>query len=148
MRSLKMVLSNKEKAEGNNILFDLDYEAHVSDFGTTRLLKHKSYWTSLVGTFEYIALELAYTMKVDEKCDVYSFGVLSMEVLMGNHSGDLLSYLSSSTSVPNDQQVLLKDVIDQHLSPPVRGVSKDVVSTTKLAFVCLNGDPQLRPTMQ
>ena len=87
-------------------------------------------------------------MKVDEKCDVYSFGVLSMEVLMGNHPGDLLSYLSSSASVPNDQQVLLKDVIDQRLSPPVREVSKDVVSTTKLALACLNGDPQLRPTMQ
>ena len=87
-------------------------------------------------------------MKVDEKCDVYSFGVLSMEVLMGNHPGDLLSYLSSSASVPNDQQVLLKDVIEQRLSPPVSEVSRDVVSTTKLAFACLNGDPQLRPTMQ
>ncbi|XWS08259.1 hypothetical protein CRYUN_Cryun41cG0064600 [Craigia yunnanensis] len=67
---------------------------------------------------------------------------------MGNHPGDLLSYLSSSASAPNDQQVLLKDVIDQRLSPPVREVSNDVVSTTKLAFACMNGDPQLRPTMQ
>ncbi|XWS08264.1 hypothetical protein CRYUN_Cryun41cG0065100 [Craigia yunnanensis] len=181
--SLRMVLSNKEEAEGfdwkkrlnvikgltsalsymhhdhsppiihrdissNNILLDLDYEAHVSDFGTARLLKHESYWTSLVGTFGYIAPELAYTMKADEKCDVYSFGVLSMEVLMGKHPGDLLSWLSSSASVPNDQQVLLKDVIDQRLSPPIKEVSEDVVFTTKLAFASLNGDPQLRPTMQ
>ncbi|XP_022762089.1 MDIS1-interacting receptor like kinase 2-like [Durio zibethinus] len=94
-------------------------------------------------------------MKVDERCDVYSFGVLTMEIFMGRHPGDLISCLplsssaSTSTSVPNDnQQILLKDVIDQRLSPPVRQVAKDVVSTTKLAFACLNGNPQLRPTMR
>ncbi|XP_022764187.1 MDIS1-interacting receptor like kinase 2-like [Durio zibethinus] len=142
----------------NNVLLDLDYEAHVSDFGTARLLKpDSSNWTSLVGTFGYIAPELAYTMKVDEKCDVYSFGVLTMEILMGRYPGDLISCLpssssapaSTSTSIPNDNQLILfKDVIDQRLSPPVRQVAKDVVSTTKLAFTCLNDRPQLRPTMQ
>ncbi|XP_022764366.1 MDIS1-interacting receptor like kinase 2-like [Durio zibethinus] len=142
----------------NNVLLDLDYEAHVSDFGTARLLKTDfSNWTSLAGTFGYIAPELAYTMKVDERCDVYSFGVLTMEILMGRYPGDLISCLpsssstspSTSTSIPNDNQlILLKDVIDQHLSPPMRQVAKDVVSTTKLAFACLNGSPQLRPTMR
>ncbi|KAE8671878.1 hypothetical protein F3Y22_tig00111881pilonHSYRG00106 [Hibiscus syriacus] len=136
----------------NNVLLDSGYEARVSDFGTARLLKPDfSNWTSLAGTSGYIAPELAYTLKVDENCDVYSFGVLTIEVLMGIHPGDLLSYLSSSTSrtrsVSNDQQVLLKDVIDQRLSPPVSRVARDVVSTTKLAFACLNGNPQLRPTM-
>ncbi|XVF82437.1 hypothetical protein PTKIN_Ptkin16aG0047900 [Pterospermum kingtungense] len=132
----------------NNVLLDLDYEAHVSDFGTARLLKpDSSNWTSLAGTFGYIAPELAYTMKVDEKCDVYSFGVLTLEVLMGKHPGDLLS---SSALVSHDQQILLKDVIDPRLSPPVRDVivSRDVVSIMKIAFACLNGNPQLRPSMK
>ncbi|XVF82438.1 hypothetical protein PTKIN_Ptkin16aG0048000 [Pterospermum kingtungense] len=137
----------------NNVLLDSDYEAHVSDFGTAKLLKpDSSNWTSLAGTFGYIAPELAYTMKADEKCDVYSFGVLALEVFMGKHPGDLLSSLSISTStsasVSQDQQILLKYVIDQRLSPPVTKVSEDVVSTMKLAFACLNGDPQLRPTMK
>ena len=40
----------------NNVLIDSDYEAHVSDFGTTRLLKpNSSNWTSLTGPFGYIA---------------------------------------------------------------------------------------------
>ncbi|KAH1046059.1 hypothetical protein J1N35_036843 [Gossypium stocksii] len=139
----------------NNVLLDLDYEARVSDFGTARILKpDSSNWTSLAGTYGYIAPELAYTMLVDEKCDVYSFGVLTIEVLMGRHPGDLLSYLSSSASasalpfMSNDQHVLLKDVIDQRLSPPEIEAAEGVVSTIKIAFACLNGNPQHRPIMQ
>ncbi|KAK8276758.1 hypothetical protein V6Z11_D10G222400 [Gossypium hirsutum] len=107
----------------NNVLLDLDYEARVSDFGTARILKpDSSNWTSVAGTYGYIAPELAYTMRVDEKCDVYSFGVLTMENFMGRHLGDLISYFSSlqstSSLMSNDQHVLLKDTIDQRLSPP------------------------------
>ncbi|XP_022765737.1 MDIS1-interacting receptor like kinase 2-like [Durio zibethinus] len=81
----------------NNVLLDLDYDTHVSDFGTARLLNpDTSNWTSLAGTFRYIApAKFACTMKVDEKCDVYSFGIPIMEVLMGRHRGDLISCLSS-----------------------------------------------------
>ncbi|MFQ6654197.1 hypothetical protein Gotur_025280 [Gossypium turneri] len=137
----------------NNVLLDLDYEARVSDFGTARILKpDSSNWTSLAGTYGYIAPELAYTMRVDEKCDVYSFGVITMEVFLGRHPGDLISYFSSlestSSSLSNDQQVLLKDTIDQRLSPPVGQSAEDLVSTMKIALACLNGNPQLRPTMQ
>ncbi|TYH50901.1 hypothetical protein ES332_D10G236100v1 [Gossypium tomentosum] len=137
----------------NNVLLDLDYEARVSDFGPARILKpDSSNWTSLAGTYGYIAPELAYTMRVDEKCDVYSFGVLTMEVFMGRHPGDLISYFSSlestSPSTSNDQQVLLKDTIDQRLSPPVGQSAQDLVCTMKIAVACLNGNSQLRPTMQ
>ncbi|KAK9019255.1 hypothetical protein V6N11_053781 [Hibiscus sabdariffa] len=67
------------------------FEARVSDFDTARLLDpDSSNQTMLVGTRGYIALELAYTMVVTEKCDVYSFGVLALEILMGKHPGELL----------------------------------------------------------
>ena len=40
----------------NNVLLDSEYEAHVSDFGTARLLKlDSSNWTSFAGTFGYTA---------------------------------------------------------------------------------------------
>ena len=39
-----------------NVLLDLEYEAHVSDFGTAKLLNHdSSNWTSLAGTYGYVA---------------------------------------------------------------------------------------------
>ncbi|GLT74181.1 hypothetical protein SLA2020_459940 [Shorea laevis] len=130
---------------GNNVLLDLDYEAHISDFGTARILKpESSNWTSFSGTFGYTAPELAYTMQLSEKCDVYSFGVVTMEVLMGRHPGDKILGLWT----PNVQQMLLNDVIDQRLQPQrMNQVAEQVVFTTRLAFMCLQINPQFRPTM-
>ncbi|KAG5541737.1 hypothetical protein RHGRI_021535 [Rhododendron griersonianum] len=130
-----------------NILLDLEYEAHVSDFGTARLLKpDSSNWTSFAGTFGYTAPELAYTMEVNEKCDVYSFGVVTLEVILGGHPGAFISFLSSSS--PNSaDHILLNDVVDQRLLPPTDQVAQQVVSAMKLAFECLSSSPQSRPSM-
>ncbi|KAK9116817.1 hypothetical protein Sjap_015764 [Stephania japonica] len=52
----------------NNILLDSEYEAHVANFGTARLLDpDSSNQTILAGTYGYIAPELAYTMVLTEK---------------------------------------------------------------------------------
>ncbi|KEH16174.1 putative protein kinase RLK-Pelle-LRR-XI-1 family [Medicago truncatula] len=66
-----------------NILLDLEYVARVSDFGTAKLLDANSdNWTSFAGTYGYAAPKFAYTMEVNEKCDVYSFGVLAWKYYM------------------------------------------------------------------
>nr|DAD29319.1 TPA_asm: hypothetical protein HUJ06_030787 [Nelumbo nucifera] len=135
-----------------NILLDLEYEARVSDFGIAKLLKlNSANCTSLAGTHGYIAPELAYTTKVTEKCDVYSFGVLTLEVLMGRHPGDLtFSLFSSSSSSPSSvgQNILVKDVLDNRLPPLTPQVADEVVVIVKLAPKCLHQTPQSRPTMQ
>lgn len=78
------------------ILLDSEFGAHISDFGTAKLLKLDSAnWSSFAGTFGYAAPETAYTMEVNEKNDVYSFGVLSLEVITGRHPSDFISSLSS-----------------------------------------------------
>ncbi|XP_077233748.1 uncharacterized protein LOC143876030 [Tasmannia lanceolata] len=129
----------------NNILLDLEYEACVSDFGTARLLKpDSSNWSIVAGTCGYIAPELAYTMRVTEKCDVYSFGVVTLEVLMGRHPGELIPVLLSSSA----QNILLKDVLDSRLSPPTLDVMEKVILAMALALACLRANPQSRPTMK
>ncbi|XP_059629879.1 MDIS1-interacting receptor like kinase 2-like [Cornus florida] len=133
-----------------NVLLDSEYVAHISDFGTARLLNpNTSNWTSFAGTFGYAAPELAYTMEVNEKCDVYSFGVLILEVITGKHPGKLISSLSSSSSPPTllVRDILLRNVLDQRLSPPAEQVAEELVFITKLAFACLHVNPQSRPTM-
>uniref|UniRef100_A0A2N9GI41 non-specific serine/threonine protein kinase n=1 Tax=Fagus sylvatica TaxID=28930 RepID=A0A2N9GI41_FAGSY len=126
---------------------DQEYEAHIADFGTARLLKHDSSdWTSLASTFGYMAPELAYTMEVNEKCDVYSFGVLTLEIIMGKHPGDLISSLTSSAFTTLNMP--LKDVLDQRLSLPMNEAAREVLSIAKIAIACLHTVPQSRPTMQ
>ncbi|KDP36276.1 hypothetical protein JCGZ_09841 [Jatropha curcas] len=132
----------------NNVLLDSELEAHVSDFGTARLLMpDTSNWTAFAGTFGYTAPELAYTMVVNEKCDVYSFCVVALEIIMGTHPGDFISSLSSSSATTN-QQTLWKDVIDQCLQIPQKGDAEGLIYVSKLAFACLSMNPQSRPTME
>ncbi|XP_030954172.1 MDIS1-interacting receptor like kinase 2-like isoform X1 [Quercus lobata] len=130
----------------NNILLNSELEAFVSDFGTARLLDpNSSNQTLLVGTYGYITPELAYTMIVTEKCDVYSFGVLALEILMGTHPGELLTSLSSSSS---PQNMMLNEILDQRLPPPNRLVARDVFFVATIAFACLRAKPKFRPTMK
>nr|XP_023909804.1 MDIS1-interacting receptor like kinase 2-like [Quercus suber] len=130
-----------------NILLDQKYEARISDFGTARLLKPDSFnWTSHAGTFGYMAPELAYTMEVNEKCDVFSFGVVTLEIIMGKHPRDLTSSLSSPTFTI--RELLLKDVLDQRLSLPMDEAAREVFSIAKIAIACLHTIPQSRPTMR
>ncbi|OMO58857.1 hypothetical protein COLO4_34357 [Corchorus olitorius] len=131
----------------SNILLNSDLEAFVSDFGTARILDpDTSNHTRLVGTYGYVAPELAYTMVVTEKCDVYSFGVLALETLVGKHPGELLSLLSAPSSLQN---VMVIDVLDARLSPPTsQMVAGSIVLVAAIALACLNADPKLRPTMK
>ncbi|XP_039158376.1 MDIS1-interacting receptor like kinase 2 [Eucalyptus grandis] len=134
----------------NNVLLDGDYEARVSDFGTARLLKpDSSNWTAIAGTIGYIAPELAYSIIPTEKSDVYSFGVVALETIMGKHPGDLVSW-ECSLSAKIESPALLKDVLDQRLSPSRVQLrdAEDVVSIARLAFACLQAEPWLRPTMR
>ncbi|XP_059638108.1 MDIS1-interacting receptor like kinase 2-like [Cornus florida] len=131
-----------------NVLLDSKHEAILSDFGIARILKPgSSNWTSFAGTIGYTAPELAYTMEVNEKCDVYSFGMVTMEALLGSHPGDFITFLSTSTS-STAGHTLLKDVLDQRLSQPTNQVAEDVVFMMNLALSCLLSSPQSRPTMQ
>uniref|UniRef100_A0A7N2M8P6 non-specific serine/threonine protein kinase n=2 Tax=Quercus lobata TaxID=97700 RepID=A0A7N2M8P6_QUELO len=132
-----------------NVLLDSEYEAHVSDFGTARIMtSDASYWTSFAGTFGYAAPEHAYTMEVSEKCDVYSFGVVTLEVIMGRHPGDLISSFLSTSFASSSYDVLLEDVLDQRLALPTGQVMEKVVLVAKIALACLHTNPHSRPTMQ
>ncbi|XP_021685670.2 MDIS1-interacting receptor like kinase 2-like isoform X2 [Hevea brasiliensis] len=128
-----------------NVLLDSEYEAHVSDFGTAKLLNlDSSNRTMLAGTYGYVAPELAYTMKVTEKCDVYSFGVLVLEVIKGKHPGDLISTMLSHSG---NMEIAFNDVLDERLSPPSLEVEDKWAFIVSLAFSCLNANPQSRPDM-
>ncbi|KAH9699475.1 putative leucine-rich repeat receptor-like protein kinase [Citrus sinensis] len=129
-----------------NVLLDFENEAHVSDFGIAKFLKpDSSNWTELAGTHGYVAPELAYTMKVTEKCDVYSFGVLALEVIKGKHPGDFISSISSSSLNLNRA---LDEMLDPRLPTPSRNVQEKLITIVEVAISCLDESPKSRPTMQ
>ncbi|KAF8029524.1 hypothetical protein BT93_E2053 [Corymbia citriodora subsp. variegata] len=132
----------------NNILLNSKMQGFVSDFGTARLLDHDSssnFTANIVGTYGYIAPELAYTLVVNEKCDVYSFGVVAMETMMGEHPGDIVSTLLTSFG----EDIMLHKILDPRLSfPRENSIARSIVLVVSLALACLSANPKSRPTMK
>ncbi|XP_049349560.1 MDIS1-interacting receptor like kinase 2-like [Solanum verrucosum] len=129
----------------SNILLDSEFEACISDFGIAKLLMpDSSNCTALAGTYGYVAPELAYTMKVTEMCDVYSFGVLALEIIKGKHPGEYITPLANSSTIDHVQ---LSDLIDERLPYPEDEVKDVLVFIIKLAISCLLETPKSRPTM-
>ncbi|KAM3266996.1 hypothetical protein P3L10_003991 [Capsicum annuum] len=89
--------------------------------------------------------ELAYTMKVTQMCDVYSFGVLALEIIK-KHLGEYITVLANSSTM--DHHVQLSDFLDERLPYPEDRVNELLVFIIKLASSCLVETPKSRPTMQ
>ncbi|KAM0895201.1 hypothetical protein ACQ4PT_023974 [Festuca glaucescens] len=128
--------------KSSNILLDVEFRACVSDFGIAKILDvDASNCTRLAGTKGYLAPELAYTTRVTEKCDVYSFGVLAIELFMGHHPGDFLSSLANKSTQ-------LEDFLDIRLTLPEADIASEIFRVVAVAVRCIEPDPSHRPTMQ
>ena len=97
----------------------------------------------------YLKIELAQTMKVTDKCDVYGFGVVALEVMMRRHPGEMLESLSvASRRLSNVKELLLKDMLDQRLEAPEGELAEAVVFMVTMALMCVHTNPDRRPNMQ
>nr|AMH40475.1 G-type lectin-domain containing receptor kinase 3 [Pohlia nutans] len=76
--------------KSSNVLLDADFNAHLGDFGLARLIDHEKMekTTMMAGTLGYMAPEMPYTGKATKETDVYSFGVLVLEVVCGKKPVD------------------------------------------------------------
>ncbi|XLS55413.1 hypothetical protein HN51_005168 [Arachis hypogaea] len=95
-------------------------------------------------------------MEVNEKCDVYSFGILALEIMLGKHPGDAAS--SSMVMIPSsetmeyastlDNKFFLKDKLDHRLPYPTNPIAVEIMQIVKIASACLTENPRSRPTME
>ncbi|KAM0888594.1 hypothetical protein ACQ4PT_028239 [Festuca glaucescens] len=139
----------------SNILLGDDMKAKVADFGLVRLApsdgKCVSVETRLAGTFGYLAPEYAVTGRVTTKADVFSFGVILMELVTGRRALD--------DTQPEDSMHLVTWFRRMQLNPDTFRKAIDMtidldeetfasVSTVaQLAGHCCAREPQQRPDM-
>ncbi|XP_059646586.1 receptor protein kinase TMK1-like isoform X1 [Cornus florida] len=139
--------------KSSNILLGDDFRAKVSDFGLVKLAPdgEKSVVTRLAGTFGYLAPEYAVTGKITTKADVFSFGVVLMELLTGLMALDEdrpeeSQYLAAWFWHIKSSKEKLKAAIDPALDVNEE-TFESIFTIAELAGHCTAREPSQRPDM-
>uniref|UniRef100_A0A0D9UZ16 Protein kinase domain-containing protein n=1 Tax=Leersia perrieri TaxID=77586 RepID=A0A0D9UZ16_9ORYZ len=136
--------------KSSNILLDHNMEARVSDFGLATLMKpNDSHVTTVVaGTFGYLAPEYFETGRATTKGDVYSYGVVLLELLTGKRPTDE-SFLENGTRLVTWVKETMEEKREEHAidSALTEFPAEEVKFVFKVAEKCLESEPCNRPTM-
>ncbi|KAL2340058.1 hypothetical protein Fmac_007998 [Flemingia macrophylla] len=141
--------------KSSNILLDVDYQPKVADFGIAKVLQARggkdSTTTVIAGTYGYLAPEFAYSSRATTKCDVYSFGVILMELLTGRkpveaefgENRNIVFWVSNK--VEGKEGARPSQVFDPRLSCSLKD---DMIKVLRIAIRCTYKAPASRPTMK
>ncbi|XP_061366508.1 LRR receptor-like serine/threonine-protein kinase RPK2 isoform X1 [Gastrolobium bilobum] len=138
----------------SNILLDDDFNAYLSDFGLARLLgtSETHATTGVAGTFGYVAPEYAMTCRVSDKADVYSYGVVLLELLSDKKALDpsFSSYGNGFNIVAWAWMLLRQGRAKEFFTAGLwdAGPGDDLVEVLRLAVVCTVDSLSTRPTMK
>lgn len=138
----------------SNILLDEDYTAYLSDFGLARLLgtSETHATTGVAGTFGYVAPEYAMTCRVSDKADVYSYGVVLLELISDKKALDpsFSSYGNGFNIVAWACMLLRQGRAKEFFTAGLwdSGPHDDLVEVLHLAVVCTVDSLSTRPTMK
>ncbi|KAL3535690.1 hypothetical protein ACH5RR_004151 [Cinchona calisaya] len=137
--------------KSSNILLDCEYNAKIADFGLARMLAkdgEPNTMSVVAGSFGYIAPEYAQTRRVNEKIDVFSFGVLLLELVTGRegNEGDETSSLAEWAWRYFQEGKQLLDALDEDIMEPC--YLEDITNVFKLGIFCTSLVPSNRPTMK
>ncbi|KAI3816786.1 hypothetical protein L1987_16491 [Smallanthus sonchifolius] len=139
-----------------NILLDLRLRAKIADFGLARSfqgdMSHIS--TAIAGTLGYMAPEYLALGQLTEKVDVYSYGVLLLEVVTGiqNNRSKNSEYSDSLVSIAwrHFQQGTVEEILDPNLmlhTYPNLKFKKEAIKMVHVGLLCTQEAPSLRPSI-
>ncbi|KAL8462004.1 hypothetical protein ACS0TY_033186 [Phlomoides rotata] len=137
--------------KASNILLDKDLTPKISDFGLAKLLPanmtHVS--TRVAGTIGYLAPEYAIRGQLTRRADIYSFGVLLIEIVSGR--------CNTNTRLPIEEQYILERTWQLYEKKELVALVDTALEGQfdpeqaciffKIGLLCTQDSPKLRPTM-
>lgn len=138
--------------KATNVLLSKELDPKISDFGLARLNEddrtHIS--TRVAGTIGYMAPEYALWGYLSYKADVYSFGVLLLEIVSGKNNNNFMPDDGNCVCLLDwachlEQNGKLTNLVDERLGSNFDKV--EVERVVKVAILCTNGSPSMRPMM-
>ncbi|KAL9689695.1 hypothetical protein QQ045_010084 [Rhodiola kirilowii] len=138
--------------KSSNVLLDDHLEARVSDFGMARFMSvqdtHLSVST-LSGTPGYVPPEYYQSFRCSTKGDVYSYGVVLLELLTGKQPTDSPEFGDNNLVgwVMQHAKRKITDVFDPELLKSDPSIEMELLQHLKVACACLDDRYMQRPTM-
>jgi serine/threonine protein kinase len=138
----------------NNVQFDADFEAHLSDFGFDRFSvtpTDPSSSSTPVGSRGYISPEANNSGHLTREADVYSFGIVLLELLTGRrpvmftiHDEDIVKWVKRQLQAGQVSELFDPNLLELD---PESSEWEEFLLAVKVALLCTAPDPLDRPSM-
>ncbi|KAG4953258.1 hypothetical protein JHK87_038852 [Glycine soja] len=135
----------------SNVLLDENVNAKIADFGLSRLMTTaaNSNVIATAGALGYRAPELSKLKKANTKTDVYSLGVILLELLTGKPPGEAMNGVDLPQWVASIvKEEWTNEVFDVELMRDASTYGDEMLNTLKLALHCVDPSPSARPEVQ